>query len=118
MPRQARTHIVDGTPELVLIFGHGTVRFRFTFSDPKRAEIEASWEIRHVKRLCLQVPVVMWRGARLHLDGTTQAADTFSAREVRREISVSGGPLDATFSLRVPEGMPCRVHYPITFGSY
>ncbi len=113
MPRLARTGVEDGTPYLELLFAHGTVRFRFLFQEPERCRIEVRWDVRHLDRLCLQLPVVVWRGGRLTLDGKEQEADAYSLRELRRELSARGGPFGSQVTLHVPDGVPARVHYPL-----
>jgi hypothetical protein len=110
MPRLASADVRDGTPELALTFGHGTVRFRFLIQDDRRLEIEAQWDIRQVRRLCLQIPVIVWHGAKMRLDGMETPAVAETPAALTRELEVCGGPFHACTRLRIPAGVPCRVH--------
>lgn len=99
MPRVARTSVEGGIPTLELIFGHGTVRFRFSARNDTDCELEAEWEVRRLRRLCIQIPVVVWLGAGLSVHGN--------------EVRVEGGPFGSTVTLRLPEDVPRKVHYPL-----
>ena len=99
MPRVARTRIVDGAPELVLVFGHGIVRFRVHVRDAARCEIEAAWNVTRLDRLCLQFPLVVWLGAEVAVAG--------------RIVRVSGGLFGARVTLELPDGIPSKVHHPL-----
>lgn len=112
VPRWARSRIVQGCPELTLIFGHARISFRLETLEDRRCAIEATWEQRGVQRLCLQLPLIVWHGARLWLDGQAQDEGDARPRLLEREARSSGGPFGFETVLRVPEGVPCRVHYP------
>jgi len=110
MPRLAVSGMCDGAPELSLVFGHGTVRFRFLIHDDRHLEIEARWDVRQVRRLCLQLPMIVWHDAALLLDGVAAPADASAPAALTRELAVRGGPFNAGTRLRIPTGVPCRVH--------
>jgi hypothetical protein len=118
MPQHVSTRVQDGSPELELRFAQGTVRFRFDLRDEHRVEIVAAWQVEQVKGLCLQLPVVVWRGAEFRVDGTKQTGTMDQGRVVRRGIEVTSGPWNTPFRLQVPEGVPCRAHYPLTTGQF
>jgi hypothetical protein len=117
-PRITQSGIVNGTPELRWIFGHGTVRFRFSFVAAHQAVIDADWQVRRVQRLCLQLPLVLWRDSELRLDGQYQNREHYALREARRQIEVRGGPFAASFVLETPAAAGCRVHYPLLTGVF
>ncbi len=118
MPRLARTAVVDDRPVLELVFAHGTVRFRFEFASERQCALEAEWDVRELDRLGVQVPVVVWRGAELTLDGRAPP-DEPGPFELTGELRTSGGPFESAATLRPPEGAACRVHYPLaTFESF
>jgi hypothetical protein len=118
-PRVAQSRIVDGTPELRLIFGHGTVRFRFAFPDVGCVRINADWSVRRVKRLCLQLPLVLGRDAGLWLEGQEQVRGDYALREARNRIEVqSSGPYGSSVKLLTPPQAACRVHYPLLTGVF
>ena len=111
-PRMARARVEAGAPELELVFAHGTVRFRFGFPSPEKVEIDADWDVRRLDRLCLQIPVPVWSGAKLSLDGR-ETPGGGEPIEVKKEVRAQGGPFEASYCLAVPEGVPCRVHWPL-----
>jgi hypothetical protein len=117
LPEEASTRMQDTVPELLLRFSQGTVRFRFAFPDGSRMEITAEWTMQQVRRLCLQLPLVVWRGSELLLDGTRQTSEN-ALREVRRDVRIQGGRFAAPMSVRVPETIACRVHFPLTTGQF
>ena len=114
MPRISKADVRDGVPELSLVFAHGTVCFRFLIHDDRHLEIEARWDVRNVRRLCLQLPVIVWRGATLKLDGAVAFGDAKVPAELTRELSVSGGPFGSQSVLRIPADAHCRVHRDLT----
>jgi len=101
----------EGHPELTLHFAHGSVRWRFEFAGDTEVRIEAHWDVREVKRLSLQLPLVVWRGANLLLDGAPAASD--SPSPVTKTVTASGGPFGSRVELTLPEGAAARVHYPL-----
>ena len=118
MPRFSSAAVRSGVPELALTFGHGTVRFRFLIQDDQHLEIEAQWDVRKVQRLCLQIPVIVWHGAKMRLDGAEVPAGEETSAELARELEVQGGPFNARTRLRIPTGVPCRVHRGLTILRY
>lgn len=118
LPRFARTRIVDDTPELSLVFGHGTVTFRIVMEGANSACIDASWDVLNVKRMCLQVPLVVWRDAVLSIDGTDVSDEECEDHVLRREVRANGGPFGSAVSLRCPEGCPSRLHFPLEASHY
>jgi hypothetical protein len=109
MPRLATADVRDGVPELALIFGHGTVRYRFLFQDDRHLEIAATWDVRRVQRLGLQIPLIVWHNAALRLDGREVAPADPDPAPLTREIAVQGGPFHAGTRLTIPAGVACRV---------
>jgi hypothetical protein len=117
-PQVARSRVVDGTAELVLEFGHGTVRFSFAFPDARSARVQAEWDVRRVERLCLQLPLVIWSDAELWLDGQRQDGTTYGLHNVRRTVALRGGLFDSAWRLELPDEVPARVHYPLLTGVF
>lgn len=113
MPRRAISRMEGGAPVLELVFGHGTVRFRFNLSSPERAVIEAAWDLRHVERLALQLPLVVWQDSRFAVDGRSCDRTTYALHEIKESVALSGGPFGTPFRLIVPSGAPARVHFPL-----
>jgi hypothetical protein len=112
IPQLARARAEDGSPGLELRFAHGTVLFGFAFPAPDRVEIEASWDVRRLKRLCLQMPLLVWHGAGLSVDGGPFAGGE-EPGPVGKQLRVEGGPFAAAYGLTVPAGAPCRVRWPL-----
>jgi hypothetical protein len=112
IPQFARAGVRNARPELELRFAHGTVRFDFAFPAPERVEIGASWDVRLLKRLCLQIPLLVWHGAELLVDSEVPSGDAEPA-PVESGLRADGGPFGAGYGLSVPEGIPCRVRWPL-----
>ncbi len=115
LPHWVESRQVAGRPELALHFAHGSVRFAVDFDSDTTVRIEATWDVRQVKRLCLQLPLVFWRGADLRIDGATTPAGGAAGGpwEVSRQVEARGGFFGRRVTLFVPEGVPARVHYPL-----
>jgi hypothetical protein len=115
LPHWVESHEVAGRPELSLHFGHGTVRFQVSFESDMTARIEASWNVRCVQRLCLQLPLVVWRGASLLIDGAAAPeGDTRGEpRAVSRQVEAQGGLQGQRVALTAPQGAATRLHYPL-----
>ncbi len=113
IPQLARATAEGDCPQLELRFAHGTVRFRFAFPDPEHVEIRADWDVRRLHRLCLQMPLLVWDGGAFSVDGREPPDAGEEPVPVRREVRAEGGPFDANCALLVPEGVPCRVRWPL-----
>lgn len=118
MPKAVRAEVKDTNGFLTLDYDRGRVGFRIRLVDDSKVEIETDWDVLPLQCLSLQLPVVVWRGATLSIDGKAQRAEQVSARELRRRLRVQGGPFSTTFSLRVPEEASSRVHYPLYTGQF
>ena len=115
--RVARSSVVEGVPQLQTVFGHGTVRFRFLVEN-NLCKVQADWDVHGIERLCLQLPLVVWRGARLHIDGKQQADETYRLRPVNSGIQMLGGPFNSSVTVELPEGVPAAVHFPLWTGVF
>ena len=115
LPQWVESREVAGHPELTLHFGHGTVRFLVTLASDTTTRIEASWNVRCVKRLCLQLPLVVWRDANLLIDGA--AAPDGGTKDgpwkVSRQVEAHGGFLGQRVTLAAPPDVPTRLHFPL-----
>jgi hypothetical protein len=116
-PRVATSRVKDGGCELVLDFGHGVVTFRVHFPTPQFAAIEASWTVRQLERLCLQLPLVLWQESLLEFDGIEIKAFDWKLRPVNQSVRVKT-PFGDGFLLRVPKDVSARVHAPIRTGVF
>jgi hypothetical protein len=99
------------TPELKLHFAHGTVRFSFHFDNDATFRIEAGWNVRCVKRLCLQIPLIVKRGGTLLIDGAAVSAN--SKCHENRSGTVKVQSPESSITLTVPKNVESRVHYPL-----
>ncbi|MCK6470442.1 MAG: hypothetical protein L6R28_01740 [Planctomycetes bacterium] len=113
IPRWTRSRVVDGKPELEVIFAHGTVRFRIEVAAANRAVIDASWNVRMLDRLNIQLPLVVWRGATLSADGQAQTGGEAQSVAVAKKLCAEGGPYGSRVTLTVPKGADAKVHYPL-----
>jgi hypothetical protein len=117
-PSEVKSRVVQGIPELELVFGHGTVRFRFSLPDAQSGLIEADWQVRRVERLCIQLPLVLLQGAELWLNGERQAYGSYALRKSEGRVEIRGGPYGGSLALSTPPGAVCRVHYPLLTGVF
>ncbi len=115
LPRLAGSRIKAGAPHLRIVFAHGAVDFQIRFQDASTCLLHASWDVCEVRRLGLQLPVIVWDGADLDLDGVLQSPEGAeeSGRPLTAILKTSGGPFSSSTTLEIPEGVPCRVHYPL-----
>ena len=97
----------------VMYVAHGTVRFSFHFDNDATFRIEADWNVRLVKRLCLQIPLIVKRGGTLLIDGA--AVSTHSKCHENRfgTVKVQGQSPESSITLAVPKNVESRVHYPL-----
>jgi len=105
------TRCLEGHPELTVHFAHGSVHWRFELAGDSDVHIEAHWDIRKVHRLCLQLPLVVWRGASLLLDGTP--ASPAAPCPVAQAVTAHGGPFASRITLTLPSGVAAQVHFPL-----
>jgi len=113
MPPAVRTTVEDGAPALALLFAHGAVRFSPAFPAADRCDLTAAWDLRCVRRLCIQVPIVVWLGATLSLDGRSQEPVEPTLLPVEKEMRVDGGLFGSRISVALPPDVPCRVRWPL-----
>jgi hypothetical protein len=113
MPHAIESQAIDGVPELRFIFAHGTVVFSFNLADDKMCEINASWDIRQVQRLCIQLPLIVWHEAELFVDNKKQETGSYGMHKLSKELRTSRGPFNSEVTLEVPEEVPSKVHYPL-----
>jgi hypothetical protein len=59
------------------------------------------------------MPLLVWHGAKLSVDGNEVQDEGDGLAEVGEELRVGGGPFGAAYALSVPEGVPCRVRGPL-----
>jgi hypothetical protein len=118
LPETVAAALVDGRPQLRLNFTAGSVRFMFDLADDRRVQIKADWDLVGVHGFCLQLPLVVWRGATLRIDGAKFAETEAEPRPAQRTIELAGGPFEATWRLKLPEGARSRVHYPLFTGQF
>jgi len=66
-----------------------------------------------VKRIVFQLPVVVFDGATLTLDGTAATEDVDAPQPLRKELAVTGTPRGGGFTVTVDGAGTCAVRYPI-----
>ncbi len=110
LPRWTSCGTEAGVPFLRVVFGHGAVIFRFDLSNPMRLGIRAEWSVRNVRRLLIQLPLLVWAGGTLRVDGTAIPDGQCGAVGLRESLGVAGGPCGAEVELRLPSGAEARVH--------
>jgi hypothetical protein len=86
MCRAAETDWTGAVGRLTVHFLHGQVTFEVAPVDSQSAEVRFAWRMQRVKRLAIQVPVIVWRGGRLSMAG--------------QEVG-GGGPVSVAAPLRV-----------------
>jgi len=116
-PRAATSEFSQGVAELRLVFGHGVITFKVSFPTEHQAVLESSWEVRELDRLCLQLPLMIWKGSRVVLDGEVLLQNEYLMSHVEQSVSVSS-PFGTEVKLSLPEGVPSRVHYPLRTGLF
>jgi hypothetical protein len=116
-PRIAKSEIVDNAGKLVLEFGHGVITFWLRFPSEREALIECSWDVRNLPRMCLQLPLTVWRGGIVSLDGTVLEPDECQTFSLIGALDVST-PFGDKIGLSLSEGVAARVHYPIPTGVF
>jgi hypothetical protein len=115
--RKAESKLTESGGRLKLVFGHGTIIFSIHFPDDQKAVIEATWETRYVKRLCLQIPLLVWFGGKVWLDGLSLDVKQYALRDIKREVRIQG-LRKREFVLHIPDGVPTKVHYPLKTGQF
>lgn len=114
LPRVVQSEVVDGQPTLKVIFAHAVVKFRFDLKNDRQCIIRAGWDARHVQRLCLQLPVIVWRGATVTVDGERIPSGATATVRLEKELAAIGGVFASDLKLTIPKHVPCRVHYPLS----
>ncbi|MFC1582320.1 hypothetical protein ACFL4W_02155 [Planctomycetota bacterium] len=113
VPHWSETWMKDTVAHLKTVFGHGTVEWTVDLQDDETAVIKAAWDIRRVKRLVLQVPLIVSDGAVLTIDGTEKAGLEFVRLDAEKEVAVSGGLFKSDVKVKIPANVPCKVNYPL-----
>jgi hypothetical protein len=104
--------VADSAAHLKLVFGHGTILFHIEFPDDSTARIAAEWDVRNLKRLALQIPVIVWDKAELSADGNALGSG-FAQTPVKESVNVKGGPFGSDISVTIPNGAPCKMNHPL-----
>lgn len=117
LPRYAESRIANGQPEVAVHFAHGTVRFQLNPVNDNRLQIEAHWEVCPIQRLCLQLPLIVWRESKLLLDQNL-AVESQEPVNVHAELTVAGGPFQSRVTLTLPTVGETRVRYPMNILRY
>jgi len=116
-PRVATSLFKNGSGKLSLVFGHGVVSWEIRFPKSAMALIEACWEVRELDRLCLQLPITIWRGSQLKLDGVAVRHEEYLERWGKRNLRVSS-PFESGFNLEFPKNTETKIHFPISTGVF
>lgn len=69
IPRFVKTSIKNNKMILEQIFGHGTFIFECTPVSDNEFQIDVKWNLRGVKKMYLQIPMLLWRKGLLIIDG-------------------------------------------------
>ena len=110
VPHGVESSARDDGWSLSLVFAHGTVDFDGVFESDEACRIDAAWDVRRVKRLHVQIPAIVWRGATLAADGTP-VGESFASTPADRSVAIEGGPFSSRVVFEVPERS--RVNYPL-----
>jgi hypothetical protein len=116
-PRIARSEFVNNSGKLVLEFGHGVITCWLKFLTAGEAVIEFSWDIRHLQKLCLQLPLTVWVGSSVTLDGAVLGQDEYRKIPGGKNLNVKT-PFGCEILLSFPQDVPTRIHYPIQTGVF
>jgi hypothetical protein len=116
-PRVAESGIENDSGKLVLVFGHGIVTFDVRFPSTHTATIEVAWEVQQLERLCVQLPVTVWKGSQILLDEKIVRHEEYVERKGKKSLRISS-PFGSGFNLKFPEATPTRIHYPIRTGVF
>lgn len=108
MPRFAASGMEGERPFLRLVFAHGAVSFLFDLADAARLMISAEWDVRNVRRLMLQIPLIAWKQARIESDGNELPFAV--PADARESVAAIGGPFRSEVRLRIPSGVPAKLY--------
>ena len=113
-PDAARTCCNDNGLTLDLDFLHAHVRAELKRIDDEELLVVFDVEPAGVKRLLVQLPVVVFDGVALDIDGSPAAEDPGKAQPVKDGIAVKGTPRGGAFQVSLCAGeRRCAVRYPV-----
>lgn len=102
MPRSIRAQCDGQACSLALYFAHGTVTWRGRPRDEEVFEWEAQWDLLGAPRMCLQLPVLLWRKAAVLVDGKTLDGLAPALSDPIRTLCVRDPQTNSRIDLNVP----------------
>ena len=109
MPRTIRLSREEGACRMSLHFSHGSVSWLAKPRDEDSFVLEARWTVAGVGRLCLQLPLLLWRGGLLRADGKVLEGRAPGLSGPVRAVEVRDAVTQTWTSLAVPAVGETRV---------
>lgn len=109
MPRKAISSVKDDMAELVQHFAHGSITFSLKPNGDDAFAIGARWKTAGARRLCLQIPLILWRKGSVKLDGESVDGCQPSLSRPIRQIEVHDSIKESTVTLKVTDVGETRV---------
>lgn len=112
-PRAAASGAQGAVCWLELTFAHATVRFEVE-ADGEDLDVRYSYSALGARELRVALPMMLWEGARLLVDGQPlERTPERRSREVRCEVAVDCPLYGVRNVLSVPRAVATRVQYPL-----
>ena len=110
-PRNAAVSFSEAGPVLEENYGQGDVGFSVRPLSKTKLAIDYQYDVFQLKKLFVQLPLIVFEGSRLRVDGEELAAGA-SAR-VRRGIELEDPAMGTRVRLTVPEGEEVVIREPV-----
>lgn len=116
MPRAVAADITAERQILRQTFGQGDVSLIVEQLDKHRLTIRYEYDVFTLKKLFVQIPLILFYNSSLYADGRRVGRDKFS--RVEREVRLTNPTMKYELRLTVPQGLEAAVNQPVWTRSY
>lgn len=96
---------------LTEVFSRGTASLTVLPKTERRLEIEYAYDVFGVKDVYVQLPLIVFRNARVELDG--HPYDGAQSAPVARQVRITDPKAGSQITLYLPSGIPAQLHEPL-----
>jgi hypothetical protein len=110
-PRSIRAELTSDAQTLEASFGHGDFHLTSRPASAKRLELEYEYDILAANKAFLQLPLILFYGSRVQVDGRDW--DQLAPVPVKREIEIRNRTTATAVRVAVPQGVEMLLRRPI-----
>jgi hypothetical protein len=110
-PRAVSTDISLESSRLHLVFGQGDIDFTVRPISESRLDIDYDYEVFKLDKMLVQLPVVVFGGGGIEIDGAVHSGK--DRQLIRESIEIENPFLKSRVRITIPQGHEARFRYPI-----